>query len=133
VYELQPLGTEGQGYAEYPDRVLYNRTAFTWLIGGGFKYRLAKGLGVQLEVGVRKTKTDYLDDVSGTYADPIVLFHEGGEEVAFLADPSVLISGEPVGATGKMRGDDTKKDDYLFAGIGLYYTINPYRCPMQDR
>lgn len=86
---------------------------------------------MQLEGGVRKTSTDYLDDVSGVYADPIILLHEGGEEVAFLSDPSVEVTGEPVGVTGKMRGDNHKSDDYFFFGLGIIYTLKPYKCPFQ--
>jgi len=131
MVELQPLGTEGQGYPEYPDLKKYKRTSSAWLLGGGMKWRVTKKLGMQAEAGIRKTYTDYLDDVSGVYADPIVLLHEGGPEVAFLADPSVTVTGEPVGEPGKMRGDNSKSDDYLFFGLGFIYTIKNYKCPYQ--
>jgi hypothetical protein len=125
---LQPLGTEGQGYPpEFPKS--YKRTSTAFLIGGGFKIRLGRVTGLTIEGGVRKTSTDYLDDVSGVYADPNILLGEGGPMVAFLADPSVEILPEPVGATGKMRGDSKKNDDYFFFGVGFSYTLKPYRCP----
>jgi hypothetical protein len=130
--DLQPLGTEGQGYPEYPDLKKYKRTSTAIIYGGGIKFRLKRNFGMQVEGGVRKTSTDYLDDVSGVYADPVILFHEGGPEAAFLGDPSVEVNnGEPVGAAGKMRGDDHKNDDYFFFGIGLVYTLKPYKCPFQ--
>lgn len=132
MVKLQPIGTEGQGYPEYQDLTRYKRTSTAILFGGGIKFRLKRNLGLQLEGGVRKTATDYLDDVSGVYADPIILLHEGGEEAAFLGDPSVEVNnGEPVGEPGKMRGDSHKSDDYFFFGIGLIYTIRPYKCPFQ--
>jgi len=131
MVKLQPLGTEGQGYAEYPDLKKYKRTSTAWLLGGGIKFRASKKLGMHIEGGVRKTSTDYLDDVSGVYADPIVMQHEGGQMVAFLADPSVEVVSEPVGQTGKMRGDNSKSDDYFFFGVGFVYTIKNYRCPYQ--
>ncbi|HYV92862.1 MAG TPA: DUF6089 family protein [Chitinophagales bacterium] len=129
--DLQPVGTEGQGFPEYPDLKKYHRTSSAIIFGGGIKWRFKKNIGMQLEGGVRKTSTDYLDDVSGVYADPIILLHEGGEEVAFLSDPSVEVTGEPVGVTGKMRGDNHKSDDYFFFGLGIIYTLKPYKCPFQ--
>lgn len=130
--KLQPVGTEGQGYPEYPDLEKYKRTSTAIIMGGGIKFRLRKSLGLQFEGGVRKTATDYLDDVSSVYADPVILLHEGGEAAAFLGDPSVEVNfGEPVGEAGKMRGDNDKKDDYFFFGIGIIYTLRPYKCPFQ--
>jgi hypothetical protein len=129
--QLQPLGTEGQGYPQYPDLKKYKRTSSAFVFGGGIKFRASKKLGVQIEGGVRKTYTDYLDDVSGVYADPIVLLHEGGEMVAFLADPSSAVVSEPVGAAGKMRGDNSKSDDYFLFGVGFIYTLKSYKCPYQ--
>ncbi len=126
---LQPVGTEGQGFAQYPELTRYKRTSTAWLLGGGIKYRIKRLMGITFEAGVRKTSTDYLDDVSGVYADPVVLLYEGGPQTQFLADPSVEVVSEPVGATGKMRGDNQKSDDYFFFGIGISYTLNPYRCP----
>lgn len=127
---LQPLGTEGQGLDFY-DLEKYKRTSTAFILGGGFKFRASKKLGMQIEGGIRKTSTDYLDDVSGVYADPIILRNESenGEMVAFLADPSVEILDEPIGQPGKMRGDNTKNDDYFFIGVGFVYTITPYKCP----
>jgi len=128
---LQPLGTEGQGYPEYPDLKHYRRTSTAILMGGGFKFRIGRQTGLTIEGAIRKTFTDYLDDVSGVYADPVILYNEGGPDVAFLADPSVEVVSEPVGAPGKMRGDSSKSDDYFLLGIGFSYTFKPYRCPYQ--
>ncbi|MBA3647185.1 MAG: hypothetical protein H0W62_01315 [Chitinophagales bacterium] len=132
VYHLQNLGTEGQGYPEYPAITPYHRVSSTFIVGGGFKYRLQHSLGLQLEAAVRKTSTDYLDDVSGVYADPAVLLHEGGPVAAHLADPSVEVIDNPIGVPGKMRGDVSKNDNYLFIGIGIFYTLNPSKCPSPE-
>lgn len=129
--KLQPIGTEGQGYPQYPELKKYKRTSSAFVLGGGLKFRVSKKLGMQLEAGIRKTYTDYLDDVSGVYADPIVLLYEGGQMAAFLGDPSSEVVSEPVGETGKMRGDDSKSDDYLLLGVGFIYTIKSYKCPYQ--
>jgi len=129
--QLQPLGTEGQGYIQYPELKRYKRTSTALVFGGGFKFRVGRMTTFHIEAAVRKTATDYLDDVSGVYADPVILLHEGGSDVAFLADPSVEVLGEPIGAPGKMRGDSIKNDDYFFFGFGFSYTLRPYRCPYQ--
>jgi len=131
MVKLQPIGTEGQGYPEYPDLKPYKRVSTAFLLGGGIKFRVNKKLGMQIEGGVRKTYTDYLDDVSGVYADPIVLLHEGGATVAFLADPSAEVLPEPIGQAGKMRGDSSKSDDYFLFGVGFIYTLKSYKCPYQ--
>lgn len=126
---LQPIGTEGQGYPGYEDLKHYKRTSTAMMFGGGFKFRVGRLTTVHLEGAIRKTATDYLDDVSGVYADPVILLHEGGPTVAFLGDPSVEVLGEPIGATGKMRGDSKKNDDYFLFGVGVSFTLRPYRCP----
>ncbi len=70
---LQPLGTEGQGLSEYPERKMYNLTSFAIPCGVGAKYALNDTWNVGFEAGIRFTFTDYLDDVSTTYADENVL------------------------------------------------------------
>ena len=128
-FHLQPLGTEGQGYPEYPDRKKYKLTSTAFSVGGGMKYRLNKNWIFWCEAVNRNTHTDYLDDVSSTYADPLVLLNEGGPLVEALADRSVELGGEPVGLSGKQRGDARRRDDYLIFNIGFSFTIVKNKCP----
>ncbi len=128
VFDLQPIGTEGQGYPEYSSRKPYKLTKPFWTIGGGFKLRISKNLSVFGEGAVRKTFTDYLDDVSTVYPDKLILQNEGGPLAVNLSDRSLELAGIPVGATNKYRGD-IKTDDYFFFGLGLSFTINNYKCP----
>lgn len=119
-FELQPLGTEGQGTSGYPDRKKYKRTQIAMPYGGGFKFTLTRRIGVNLEVGVRKTYTDYLDDVSTTYADKAILLENG--------NLAVLLSDRSPGAgtrdyTGKQRGNSKDTDKYLFAGITFAFRL----------
>lgn len=74
--ELQPLGTEGQGTTEYPDRKPYSLTSWAIPFGGGIKWNVSKLITIGVEYGLRKTFTDYLDDVSTTYAKSSVLAAE---------------------------------------------------------
>src|SRR5687767_4547799 len=64
---LQPLGTEGQGMPQYPDRHKYSLFQPAIPIGVGVKVNITRFLTAGLELGHRFTFTDYLDDVSLTY------------------------------------------------------------------
>lgn len=67
---LQPLHTEGQGTAEYPDRKPYELTQLNIPMGAGLKYLLFDNVNLSFELLYRKTFTDYIDDVSTNYIDP---------------------------------------------------------------
>ncbi len=68
--DLQPLHLEGQGFAEYPDRKDYKLTQFYIPLSFGLKYRVSDNYLVSLSTTLRKTFTDYIDDVSTTYINP---------------------------------------------------------------
>ena len=68
-YYLHPLHTEGQGFAEYPNRPEYKLTQYNIPLGCGIKYFLTDRFNVSTEVLYRKSFTDYIDDVSTTYID----------------------------------------------------------------
>lgn len=68
--DLEPLRTEGQGFAKYPDRKPYKLNQVNIPIGIGAKYDLSATLNIRAEFVYRKLNTDYLDDVSTTYIDP---------------------------------------------------------------
>ncbi len=74
--KLQPLGTEGQGLPDY--NALYNRSGVSIPFGLGLKVTVSATWTFGFEVIIRKTFTDYLDDVGSTvviYQD--VLFGNG--------------------------------------------------------
>jgi hypothetical protein len=115
-YNLQSLGTEGQGTTAYPDRDPYSLAGFAIPFGAGFKIILGNATVLGFEWGLRKTFTDYIDDVSTTYADPAVLMSQNTEASAALADPS---NNTEFDRTGFQRGNAATKDWYSFAGITL--------------
>lgn len=121
-YELQTLGTEGQGTTQYPERKLYSLTQVSFPFGIGFKYSLSRSVCIGGEWGLRKTFTDYLDDVSTTYADPDVLLAENTEIAMILADRRVQLDLDPF-EEGVQRGDSKNKDWYSFAGLFLTFKI----------
>jgi hypothetical protein len=120
---LQPLGTEGQGSPVYGDRKPYGLISGAFPFGVGVKFHLLGNLGFSVEWGLRRTFTDYLDDVSKTYADPDVLFATNGELTALLADRSLVNPGKI--NTGRQRGNATNNDWYSFAGLTITYKIVP--------
>jgi len=123
-YNLQPLGTEGQGLIA--TRKKYSRIQVAIPYGIGFKYGLSRKWSVGLEYGARKTFTDYIDDVSTTYFDNQLIRENYGDIAAQLADPS---SGEHSNwtAAGQQRGDAKDKDSYMFMSITLTYKLRQNR------
>lgn len=110
-YDLQPLGTEGQGLSSFPDRSKYNLTEFAIPMGAGVRYAINDLWNVGIEAGFRLTFTDYLDDVSTTYVEDALLL-ENSEIAAALANRT----GNPV-STGQGRGNPLTDDYYGFVGI----------------
>ncbi len=66
--DLQPLHTEGQGKEGY--KKPYSLFQFAIPFGAGVRLRLTDRWDLGVEMGIRYTFTDYLDDVSTTYANP---------------------------------------------------------------
>lgn len=123
-YELQPLGTEGQGLI--PTRKTYSRFQMCIPIGFGFKYTIDRRWGLGLEYGLRKTFTDYIDDVSSTYYDNDAIKANHGPVAAALADRSNQ-SLPFVTASGQQRGDPRDHDSYMFAIISVNYKLRTGR------
>ena len=122
-FDLQPLGTEGQGTTAYPEKKNYALTQLSIPFGGGFKYDVSKKVNIAVEWGVRKTLTDYIDDVSTTYPNPVAVSIEKGPVAKKLSDQS--IHSENTGNnTGRQRGDSKSNDLYSFAGLMITYKIS---------
>ena len=120
---LKPLSTEGQGVPGYPEKEPYGLTQMAIPFGGGVKYALTEDFHIGLEVGFRKLFTDYLDDVSTTYADPNDLLTARGQlsvDMSYRGDDV----GNPVyPAKGAGRGGPDNNDTYYFTGLHLTYRI----------
>ncbi|MCB0397119.1 MAG: hypothetical protein KDD36_10715 [Flavobacteriales bacterium] len=124
-YALQPLGTEGQGLD--PARDKYSRFSVAIPIGFGARHSMGRNAAIGIELGIRKTFTDYIDDVSTTYYSSSAISSNAGNELAGdLADPS---NGDnPTWtAPGQQRGDPTDKDSYMFALISFNYKLRTTR------
>lgn len=117
MVELQPLGTEGQG-SSLSSKSPYNLTQFVIPFGLGFKLNLGPKVGLSVEYGIRKTFTDYLDDVSGFFVDTDILAIENGNIAARLSDRS-FGDFEAIGP----RGNDQTKDWYSVFGLTLTFPL----------
>ena len=98
---LRPLGTEGQ---QKP----YSSWQISIPMGIGVKYAITSTVQLSAEFNLRKTLTDYLDDVSQhQYIDTVQLLQTNGPEAASLS----------------YRADEIPNNDYKFYG----YRGNPGR------
>jgi hypothetical protein len=119
---LRPLSTEGEGLPQYPKRKMYSLNQICIPFGAGFKWSISENFDVGFEVGMRKLFTDYLDDVSTTYAAYNILLEDKGVEAVSLA----YRGSGPYPNGGSKRGDSKKKDVYYVFGVKLFYSFgNP--------
>lgn len=143
-HSLRKLHTEGQGFV--PSRKEYSNWQFTIPFGVGMKYTIDKKSSIGLEYGLRKTFTDYMDDVSTSYAysqwrpneitnlDPD---HQlASNSIAqYFADPSLApvpegidsFGGACSACPGQQRGDPTDLDSYMFLMITYQRKIRTTR------
>jgi hypothetical protein len=125
---LQPLSTEGEGLAQYPGRKPYALTQLAIPFGGGFKFRVSEHVVLAYEIGLRKTFTDYLDDVSSTYVAQATLLNAKGPEAVELAyRGNEVKGGTAYPADGSIRGNPKHADWYYFSGIRVSIDLNTDR------
>ncbi len=122
-FDLQPLSTEGQGL-EGSSAQPYQRVSIAIPMGLGVKFNINHLTNIGLEFGMRKTFTDYIDDVSTTYPDLDLLANEVGDFAAALSyrtpeyDPDA-----PADPQGTSRGNSADKDWYFFGGFTISVNI----------
>lgn len=123
-YSLQPLHTEGQGLVE--TRTPYSRFALTIPYGIGVKYDINRKYSLGFEYGLRWTNTDYMDDVSTTYADPNAIQARYGAVAAYFSNPADITDGATAYQTapGQQRGNPMNNDTYMFANFTLYINLS---------
>ena len=122
--DLRDYGTEGQyGGGELDEGVVREKYSYYNLsipFGFGVKYSFSKRIAASIEWGMRKTFTDYIDDVSTTYylvPDEVI---PGTPEAARLSHSDPNKDHQPM----MQRGNSKTNDWYSFAGLTLTYNIN---------
>ncbi len=135
LVDLRPLHTEGQAYTSAGMPESYPSWSYAALGGIGVRFEIGKGLGIGLEYQLRHTFTDYLDDVSGTYIDPLIhdiaYLNEFGK--ADLSNKMMDRSNEIIpgykNAAGMNRGDPNNKDMFSTVSIMFFWRINKRDSP----
>lgn len=117
---LAPLQTEGVDYKQFGVGIP---------AGLGFFFTIKKKHRIGWDLTWVTTFSDYLDDISGVYADPASL---GSSEAVALAnqtaavtsDPSVLASYAPPSENNNgKRGDPTHNDSYMYMNLSYSYVL----------
>ncbi|MBL7882682.1 MAG: hypothetical protein JNL69_01330 [Bacteroidia bacterium] len=114
---LQPLQTEGVKYSKFGAAVP---------LGIGLLFTLEKRHRIGWEFNWRTTFTDYLDDVSGVYADPSSL--SSPQAIALANRRGELgnkpgIPNEANYKPGSKRGDSSHNDSYLSTSVYYSYVM----------
>lgn len=118
-YNLRPLGTEGQ--LVDPTKSVYKKYSPVITFGFGKKFSIRNDLSLALDVSLRKTFTDYLDDVSTVYFDKDLIEAKSGTIARYFSDPANEQNG--VGHPGSIRGLSDHNDNYFFIGCQLNKSI----------
>lgn len=121
TYDLQPLMTEGETKP-------YSKVALTIPYGAGIKYNFKKSLSLAFDLGYRNPSTDYLDDVSGNYADKTKFTNP---VAVALSDRTGEKTGVYTGVAGTQRGDGRSHDSYFFMSLSISFTFISDKCFFQ--
>ena len=120
---LQPVGTEGQGLAGGPDK--YGLYQIAIPAGIGIEIKVGGVAKIGFEIGIRKTFTDYLDDISTVYPD-IEALAELDPLSASLSyrTPEYDTAYGETNPVGNIRGNGSAKDWYGFAGLNFTFNLS---------
>lgn len=117
---LRDFGTDGQGLSAFPDRKPYSLTQFNIGFGGGVRFDLTEDLSLGGEIFIRKTFSDYLDDVSqNSYVDPSQFTNPYSALLAFRGDEV----GKPFPGVTLPRGNPSSKDLFYTFQLKLTYRL----------
>ena len=129
---LKPLRLEGQGMSQYPDRKEYNLTQLEIPMGAGFKFYIRENTYVGLEILHRKTFTDYIDDVSTKYIDPIYFsqyLDPADVPVAYQLHNREPFRNITRPYIGRQRGDPKEMDSYFSTILRFGWRIGGSNSP----
>ena len=129
-YELQPLGTEGQGLSGHKPK--YSRSEMCFPIGVGLKLNIPNSrLAIALDYTYSFTLSDYIDDVSTVYPDIMELTASLGSDQASLVNSlsnrNIYGSGgllSYVTNPGEIRGNPKSKDNFATGQLKLIFYFN---------
>ena len=123
---LHPLRTEGQGFAEYPDRKVYTLNQLSIPLGVGVKYEVSSTINARLEMVYRVLFTDYLDDASNKdYIDPALFTNYlSGTQVSLAQQ---LYDRRISTVKNNQRGDPKDNDAFFTIQLKVGITLRSAR------
>lgn len=134
---LRPLCTEGQGFDKYMPRRKYAPIQAMIPVSAGLKFKLAKNITAGIDFTYRFTFTDYIDDVSTDYINPVDFYTNLDLNKAQLAhelykrsDELNLPNAEAYTQLGYQRGNPHSKDSYfmILTHISYHFLNGGYKC-----
>ena len=126
---FKPKTYQGEEELDLPayrtEGIKYNQFALVFPIALGVKLRINEFINFNVEGSFRITQSDYLDDVSGTFADSYT-----NNESALIAnrkDEIGIINQEAYDqlVPGGKRGDPSKNDHYAFLSFKVELFLPP--------
>ena len=124
---LQSLGTEGQGIAQFGNKPKYSLIQPSFPIGVGVKILCRDEFIVSLSVMLHYTLTGYLDDVSGNYVDPSILEQKNGKIAAYMSNRSDYKINFDSKGIGDIKRGMANSDYFVVSSIDVTYIIQ-MRC-----
>lgn len=115
-YDLRPLGTEGQNID--PEKSVYKKYTPIIPFGVGKKFELNNNMSIAIDCSLRKSFSDYLNDVSTKYYDRETIGDHSGDvakQLSSRAGAYAPTHAEP----GSIRGNPNFNDNYFFIGFKL--------------
>lgn len=133
MYELRKLGTEGQGMMPNAEKA-YNQFAGAFIMGTGIKWKLSKRLAMGLEFAMRRTFTDFIDDVSGKYPDPKYYRNPERNPALLISSKNKEDAADMFTLANRQRGNPRTKDWYNFTMLTINFQIGGFdKCQGMER
>lgn len=120
-YDLQELGTEGQGIPGYGSK--YSKFSAALLLGSGVKFKLNESLNLGVGIVLRRTFTDYLDDVSKGFVDSNILKEQNGPIADALSNRSGEVNEERINWGNNRRGGQQVYDYFVSTMVTISYNF----------
>jgi outer membrane protein OmpA-like peptidoglycan-associated protein/opacity protein-like surface antigen len=126
---LYPLSTGGQGLSQYPDVKEHQKINASIPFGGGVDVAFLKRTRLEFDFILRKTFTDYIDDIGSIYPDRNILQNARGAAAVSYA----WRGSGPYPAAGSARGNADDKDWYSSFNVRLKVPLTKENRPVAPK
>lgn len=131
--DVRDLRTEGEGFVGLDGKPLatpkqYSLTQFAIPMGLAVRWDIGENLGLGIEYLYRYCFTDYLDDVSGAYIDPMYFDVNLPADKAAIAKDVYdkrwqIMPTSDAGKKGMLRGNSAVNDAFSSISVNFFYRI----------